>query len=176
MKKVFNSVFTVFCLSVFLFSCTKDKDVLVPKESQDEIESKTAVVGKPWESIKRIMVPVRGNQMVPAVQTRVVGNIVFNLRYGMYVNYRLTLYNLPAGEFATSAILFQGDPGTNGTPVYTVPFGPGDNAVTKQMNLTVPQFNLLNYLLSPYVTPPSSYFVITTNLRPAGLLRGVVVL
>lgn len=174
-----KSTFLLICITMLFLSCTKDKDVLIPKENDEmdlngvELSSTTAV---PFYPIKRILVPVRGNQMVPSIDTKTYGNIVFELRANKTVMYKLNLYRLVPGNFATSAILFQGAPGQNGTPIVSVPFVPGDNGFKKYLPLTDDQFNALLLLLSPPILPllPNSYFVITTSLNPTGLLRGAV--
>jgi len=175
MKIKFIPLFLLFGFSVLIFSCTKDKEVLTAKDNQEEAEMKIAAAF-PRVLIKKVQVQLRGSQMVPAVQTKTLGSMVLQLWDNKVGNYKLTLFNLPPGEFATAAILYEGEPGENGTPVAFLPFGPTDNGIKKSLLFTDDQYNTLTYLLSPPILPllPNSYFVITTNLHPAGLLRGAV--
>ncbi len=171
MQQGFRSTLLFLCFTVLIFSCTKDKDVFVQKEGQENVEMLAKA-----PSVKSILVPVRGSQMVPAINTKTLGSVWFDLRTNKTVSYKATLFKLRPGEFATSAILYQGEPGETGVPVYSVPFLPGDNGVKKYLKLTDDQYDALVFLLSPPILPllPNSYFVVTTNLNPTGLLRGAV--
>lgn len=163
-------------------SCSKEKEELTAKTDQIEAEQKVALPPSPipWPrtSLKRVSVFLQGLQMVPAIRTSTKGTLTLNLYTNKYVGYKLALTNLEPGDFATSAVLYQGVPGTNGTPVYVLHFYPGENGVNKNLLLTNDEFNTLTYLLTPPVLPliPNTYFVVTTYNHPAGLLRGKIIL
>lgn len=178
-------IFIVLAGTFLLASCSKEKDFLAPKADQNEAEQKISTLSTPipstpipWPrtSLKRIQVFLQGAQMVPAIRTSTKGSLSLNLFNNKYVGYRLTLTNLEPGDFATSAVLYQGIPGTNGSAVFPLFFGPFDNGVNKGLLLSDDQFNTLTFLLNPAILPtiPNTYFVVTTKNYPGGIIRGKV--
>jgi hypothetical protein len=178
MKSVLQ--FLLFSGVIFLASCTKNNDELPAKADRENAEEKLTVTSIPWPrtSLKRVSVFLQGAQMVPAISTPAKGTLALNLFSNKYVGYRLTVTNLEPGDYATGAILYQGEPGNNGTPVFSLSFFSWENGVNKNLLLTDDQFNTLSYLLTPPVLPliPNCYFVVTTFNHPAGLIRGKVIL
>jgi CHRD domain len=182
MIKNLSTFLLIGCATIILASCTKEKEELALKNNQETSGLIAAVpepkIPWPYTSIKRVSLVLQGAQMVPRLHIPTLGKLVVNLLSNKYVAYRLTTTDLEPGDFVTSAILYEGNPGVNGTPVAALPFYPWDNGVTKNLLLTDDQFNALNFLLTPPVIPtlPNSYFIITTNNHPGGLLRGQVIL